>query len=463
MSRCWSHGDYDGYECPTCAQIEATQEAGEAAAEATRDAADRAEQSAALQLAEAQRLAEQAEQAHQEALQAQYETQEAIQRASDQNRRLVRDGWKLQVESKVQRAVELLNNDMYSEAAAILRDALAADPGNLFVHIYLALAEYWSHLQKGIQLLGTSDYSTVLAFRETTKIFLVPSAGDEEMAQPRHVRDLLFKKLRTYLSSRPTDIDMHLLQAIAEKGWDEMGRLSVAAIDPSRLSLAFVETALNHGCNETALYAATAMVESGATTKDAPTWLQGALTAWQVKHRIGLGAPENSLRLLAGWNIEEVGGLTELFASNYDAMKQSFSEPGWTSFVTQFRSYYHDIRKAIYDHIDRRARASSEASQKSGAGLGCAVALVTFFALAIITSAIHPRDPGPLSVFILIGAIVAGVLGAKLQKDSARQKVFSEHQNRLRLSQQQVEHAIGFMGPAPTLSGVLVVDDTGSS
>ncbi|HEV7425732.1 MAG TPA: hypothetical protein VGQ46_05145 [Thermoanaerobaculia bacterium] len=472
MSHCWNgHGDYDGYECPTCAQIEATREAGETAAEAARDAADRAERSAALQLAEAQRLAEQAEQAHREALQAQYETQEAIQRASDQNRRLVRDGWKLQVESKVQRAVELLNNDMSSESAAILRDALAADPGNLFVHIYLALAElqggnaadYWLHLQKGIQLLGTSDYSTVLAYRETTKVFVVPSAGDEETNESRQIRELLFKKLRTYLTSQPGDIDMHLLEAIAEKGWDDLARLSVAAIDPSRLSLAYVETALDHHCNEAALFAASVMVESGAAKKDAPTWLQGALTAWQVKHRIGLGAPENSLRLLAAWNIDEVGGLIELFASNYDAMKRSFTEPAWTSFGAQFKSYYKDIRKTVYEHIDRKARAISESSQFSGAGIGCLLAFVTFFLLAIVANVLHTSESGPFIIFIVLAATVAGFGGAKLQKTSNRQKVFNERQSHFRSLQEQIERAIGFMAPPPAPAVAMAVDDTGSS
>jgi hypothetical protein len=192
MTRCWNgHGEYNGYECPTCAQIKATREAGEAVAGAARDAADRAEQAAALQLAQAQELAR-----------AQYGTQEAIHRAAEQNQLLARDGWKLQVESKVQRALELLNNDMFPESSSVLRDALATDPGNLFAHIYLAVSElrsgnfdeYWLHLQKGIQLLGTNDYSTVAPYRETTRIFFVPSP-DEENSAFRRLRELFFKKL----------------------------------------------------------------------------------------------------------------------------------------------------------------------------------------------------------------------------------------------------------------------------
>src|SRR3954454_18042105 len=271
MTRCWNgHGEYDGYECPTCAQINATREAGENAAETARDAADRAEYSAALQLAKAQRLAD-----------AQYETQEAIHRAADQNHLLARDGWKLQVVSKVQRGLELLNNDMFEEASSILRNALATDPGNLFAHIYLALAErssgnpaeYWLHLQKGAQLLGTSDYSSVAAYRETITAFSIPS-GYEKDANVVTLRDVLFKKLRAYFVRCPADSDISLLKAIIQKKWDEIARLGVGVIDTRQLSLDFVRMSMKQGCDDTAALAAEKLVEATVTRKDISAWLE---------------------------------------------------------------------------------------------------------------------------------------------------------------------------------------------
>jgi hypothetical protein len=312
MPKCWNgHGEYDGHECPTCAQIDATKRAGEMVAKATREAADREERSA-------QHRAEQSAHAHQEALHAQYGTQAAIHRAAEQNELLARDGWKLQVESKVQRALELLNNDMFAESSSILRDALATDPGNLFVHLYLAVGErssgkpkeYWVHLQKAIQLLGTTDYSTVVPYSETMKVFLVQAPNDET-GEFRGLRELLFKKLRAFLQNQPSDIDIQFLDTTIDRGWDEIARLSVDAIDPGQLSLKYVQTSLDHECYDTAAFIAQRIVEVAAARIDPSTWLQGALTMWQIKHRVNRGTPEKSVRLLARWNIEQVADVLD--------------------------------------------------------------------------------------------------------------------------------------------------------
>jgi hypothetical protein len=439
LSRCWNHGEYDGYECPTCAQIKAT----EAVAEATRNAADREERSAALQIAQAQRLEH-----------AQYGTQDAIHRAAEQNQILVRDGWKLQVDSKVQRALELLNNDMFAESSSILRDALATDPGNLFVHIYLAVAElrsgkfdeYWLHLQKGIQLLGTTDYSTVVPYRETTKLFFVPSP-DEENAGYRKLREVFFQKLGAYLQNRPRDVDVQLLEAIAQKGWDDIARLGVAAIDPERLSLSFVQISLKHGCTETAAFAAQKLVELAAARKDTSAWLEGALTMGQIRHRINRDALHNCVRLLAGWPIEQVYNLLDQFVTDHYTMKRSFSNDAWISLSVAFRSYYREIRTTIYEYIDRRARAQSQSAQTGAAVWGLGVSAVAFVVLLAISTIFNATQS--FLLFIAVAAIGAGIVVSEIRKASAIRQAFTECQAELRALQQRIEQGMGFGEPLP--------------
>jgi hypothetical protein len=418
--------------------VEATREAGEKAADAARDAADRADHAAARQLAQAQRLAD-----------AQYETQEAIHRAADQNHLLARDGWKLQVTSKVQRGLELLNNDMFEEASSILRNALATDPGNLFAHIYLALAErssgnsaeYWLHLQKGAQLLGTIDYSTLGAYRETLAAFSVPS-GQEKDPKVLILRDVFFKRLQAYFASRPSDLDIPLLQEIVDRGWDDIARLGVDVIDARRLSLQFVQIVMKQDCYETAALAAEKLVEVAATRKDISAWLQCSLTAWQIKRNAGRGTPEKGVRFLTGWKIEEVATLLDEFVTQRDTMSRSFSEAAWVSLASALRSYYRQVREAMYEYLDRTARARSASTPTNAVIVGVASAIITLLVLAGISALF---DATQAFVFLIVGvAFGAGVVATNLRGTSARTKAFTEHQTHLRALQLRIERAIGF-------------------
>jgi hypothetical protein len=234
---------------------------------------------------------------------------------------------------------------------------------------------------------------------------------------------------------------MQLLEAIVEKGWDDIARLGVAAIDPGRLSLRYIQISLKHGCNETAALAAQRLIELAAARRDIPAWLEGALTMGQIKHRINRDALHNCVRLLAGWPIEQVGNLMDEFVTNRDTMTRSFSEASWMSVSAVLRSYYPEIRSAIYEHIDRTARGKSESARKSFAGVGLGVALVTLVVLLAISSVFNAMQDFAL---IIVGvAVLAGVIVTSLKGASENEKAFREHQTHLRALQRRIERAIG--------------------
>ena len=281
MYECSRHGPYSGMECPTCSLESATYEAAAITAAATAEAA-------AIQAEEIRRAAE-------ETLAAQYETQQAIESSIRENRRLAEDGWKLEVQSKVRRSVELLNAKLYADAGELLRSALQQDPGNLYGHLYLAVAEvaqerplnYVLEMTKAIQLLGSPEHRSSDNYRHVMEWFT--SDADDNLVRA------IAEKVISLAERDAVQIDQDLLLEIADHGWTDLTKTVAPCILPAKCSWGLVKGLLERNCADAAWSAARRMVEAGGSAADVPMWLQGALSIWEVKHASGLGEPMNNV------------------------------------------------------------------------------------------------------------------------------------------------------------------------
>ncbi len=206
MSRCLKCGNYySGWDCPVCAQVDATnrqteaiERAEKARAEQADEAARRLEEREDEQRRESEREREWREEqaaiereiARDEAERRAAQMEEMTRRAVEEQRliaqeeacereRIAATGWQLQAQAKVDRAAELLNAGLYSDAIALLADAMRQDPGNSMAHLEAGEA----YLR-----LGASDQGVVELEKACVLTASQPSLGLDGL---RHVADRL--------------------------------------------------------------------------------------------------------------------------------------------------------------------------------------------------------------------------------------------------------------------------------
>lgn len=486
MANCWKHGDYEGWECPTCAQVEATLKAGEEAAEAAREAGDQAAEAAreaADRAAEATYTAALESQIqgaiqHEETIEAQRETVR-------QHALLARDGWKLEVQSKVQRGLELLNNKMPSEASAVLGSAIATDPANMYGHLYLALShllmgkgnseeagrhrKLWAaHLTKAVQLLGTSDYSDLHAHAELARCFWIPDDDEHGLPETSAARALLHQKISTYISQFSVDEifvdkDRCFLMAYVDDGWTIFLPEVVEAVQPNLLRADYVKAALERGAADSAALASARIWKNGAETWKPGNvrWMEGALCAYEVKQKAGLGTPKESVQAIEQWNIDTQAALFERLPADSETLQGLVSEDAWASFKGDLLALYDRLRIALYNRLDRLASERAPKYSKYGLGTGCGLAVgALFFGLLLGVLVTLPQTNQRVveETFTLFGcasllfAPLFALVLVKILNASRRRSNLEEAIREARAGQQNLEISIGYGGPSTTLA-----------
>lgn len=183
MATCWKHGDHDGWTCHKCnVEEELSKQSDAIRKKAEEDRAIHEQQDAALKelaaareeqtkvlIAAQEEAAWQAELAAQEAV---AEHERIARRAVREQRANLANAWKLESESKAERAYQLYKAGLVDKALDLARDALGedgktGDPGNIEAHQVAA----WALTRKNdsvtakqyylgqIKLLNTDAYS----------------------------------------------------------------------------------------------------------------------------------------------------------------------------------------------------------------------------------------------------------------------------------------------------------------
>ena len=125
-------------KCPTCYALEEQRKIAERAA---RDERERLEE-----LKRLERELEEQRAARERELEEQRAAREWA--ALQEQRRIAAESWRLQAQSKVDRANELVWAGLYAEAAALYREAITQDPGNIAAYQGLATALLWLNQHK---------------------------------------------------------------------------------------------------------------------------------------------------------------------------------------------------------------------------------------------------------------------------------------------------------------------------
>lgn len=433
MLECSRHGRHAGVECPVCSTEAATMRAAQMAAAATAE--------------QTERLAYEAQLAAERQVAAQQEVRRAIEEGIIANRELARDGWKLEVQSKVERSLELFKAGLLEEASALLGSALNQDPGNLHGHLLRSLmasdsedyAAHDDHLIKAIRLLGASGAEGVRAYRN-----VVASVA---ASAPLKIRDLLTEKLIQYAAAHP--FDETLLAQLGSKGWDDVIVKLVAYLRAETLSKNVLQLLVRHKCILSGRALAAKVLAASAVTKNAGQWIVGSLIAIELTKQHGVSDIQDVIPALRNWTTDEAANVFETFADNAPWYVEGVSANTVAYFHTLLAESYEPLRRSFFERIIRLATDHASRAATSVIALGCGFAFATYLVVGIIIGVIAVAAGGRQETGLMIGLLlspVGGIIGAQRYAAYARKKRYDERYGYLYKRQVSIERIFGFTG-----------------
>lgn len=119
---------HGGWSCPTCSIKEDFEKQQEDLSDSITESSEEQQSIMRESLEKQEEMFERQREAIEEA---QEKTEYALQEASERHRETVSEAWKLQANTKANRAYELYEAEMYDEAIKLSLDAISQDPGNI--------------------------------------------------------------------------------------------------------------------------------------------------------------------------------------------------------------------------------------------------------------------------------------------------------------------------------------------
>jgi len=221
----------------------------------------------------AERIAEEQEATRRASEEAAERIEMASATAARQHRDSIANSWRLEARAKAERAYELYQANLYSEANALARQAFQQDPGNLSAYKTAswsleALGDHASAhslYKKQLSLLATPDY------RESAKAFGSVLAGlpGKEESLLASSRDLFHRLAHSW---KLNDDVNYVLEQLIRKGWREEAALLVELLStklPSDLDPLLVTLVKAGYLEETRQFA------RSAATQRPSIWLNG--------------------------------------------------------------------------------------------------------------------------------------------------------------------------------------------
>lgn len=436
MGHCFSHGKYDGWRCPVCDVAEAADKAGKAAAEAAKTAqrdteeavresakqAAEASREAAERLIDAQReAAAEAAEASREAAegfrQEQELTREAIEKGVEEHERIARDSWKLEADSKVDRAIQLTKSGLFQEASGLCRDALKQDPANIYGHCVLASCLFKlgdsggsnQAMLKAVQLLGSDEWGSAPIFNAV--LTWIPDDADSHVVSEFRAK---LKGLSPEWSSRLPS----LFEALAAKGWHEDALMLAKQVSITQRTLveseALLETLVRLGSIKAAHVLSQRIGRAAAAAKAIGPWFSSAGWALELHNRTGEGDPAVVLNATTHWDDKVVTDAVSQLATRRQQLEKNFRPDTVEDIVSCVASRYKARQDTIHEGFKRHAAAAAGSYKKLTFGRAFLVGLlVVALCLIVITTFVEPNwSMGYRVMNGCLGGLLIGIVPA---------------------------------------------------
>jgi len=391
MGECFSHGHYDGWSCGICDLNKATNQAADEVAAATAAAAERVAYEQELT-----RLA-----VEQSAL----DHRQVAAEAAEEQRRLARDGWKLEAGSRVAQAVKLLRAGLVDEAGALAEQAVRQDPGNWYAHAILGAVLSGSARTQDAQ--SSFLKSLRLVPSDTRKLSVLLSWLPPEHELGVAVTDAMTQHLRNL--EQVVDVAGHaderlgLIQSAVQRNWLDEALALARSLDPP------IEDDVIH-----AFWTLAPAVAAVLTDRIAAQDFARAVI-WKVELDHRRGQPCDAHPLLSDWNSDHGRAMIRLLAERLP--QEGLISPQVVESVRSHARLFLAKDKPVRDReIEEQAQSAGRlpAAGPAMLGLGCVLAGcltwgVVALSVSFVGALIKSLSSGAGDMVIQLGAVGAVV------------------------------------------------------